>query len=430
MRAIPLDVLLSFPQPNYVNPDTRGPALAIVNYIFLVLVIVVVALRIYTRLIVKRWFGTDDVFMALALIFAIGLKTVVLLANQRYGWDRHVYDIPLDWIASTAKIAMAAKILFTCAASFTRLSLLFFYYRLVKDTDKKWFHWSIHANVAFTIGIFISFICLAIFQCKPISNYWSPPNTCMDEGVVTLIAGILNCIADLFCTILPIPLVARLEMPQRQRIAVVILFSFGFIVTIAGIVRTWYIYKSLIEEYDITWYSYPLWIAAAVEIDLGVICASAPVLRPLLSKLPFTVSSIASRISAHKASSKGYTANTSADGDDSNGTTPAGSQNKSALDSKRRSGRMAMFGGKLREEHELQDLNDVERGKPRGKPSTESQDAILDNVRRQNLRWQTKHPLTAVENSNELSGAGGSALHGIMGGERSFQTVGAVHQAR
>jgi hypothetical protein len=60
-------------------------------------------------------------------------------------------------------------------------------------------------------------------------------------------------------------------MPRQQRVAVVILFSLGFIVTIAGIVRTWYIYKSLIAEYDITWYAYPLWIAAAVEIDLGVV---------------------------------------------------------------------------------------------------------------------------------------------------------------
>lgn len=85
-------------------------------------------------------------------------------------------------------------------------------------------------------------------------------------------------------------------MPSRQRIAVNFLFSLGFIVTIAGIVRTWFIYKSLILEYDQTWYAYPLWIAAAVEIDLGVICASAPVLRPLLARLPFSLSIVTSAL--------------------------------------------------------------------------------------------------------------------------------------
>lgn len=82
--------------------------------------------------------------------------------------------------------------------------------------------------------------------------------------------------------------------------------------TIAGIVRTWFIYRSLFNvNYDQTWYAYPLWIAAAVEIDLGVvrqsipiessqltvlqICASAPVLRPLLKMIPFSLSDTISR---------------------------------------------------------------------------------------------------------------------------------------
>lgn len=63
----------------------------------------------------------------------------------------------------------------------------------------------------------------------------------------------------------------QLRMPRRQRLAVGFLFGLGIIVTIAGIIRTWYIYRSLFNEWDQTWYSYPLWIAAAVEIDLGVV---------------------------------------------------------------------------------------------------------------------------------------------------------------
>lgn len=60
-------------------------------------------------------------------------------------------------------------------------------------------------------------------------------------------------------------------MPRKQRAAVISLFSLGFLVTAVGCVRTWYIYKSLILESDQTWYAYPLWIAAAIEIDVGVV---------------------------------------------------------------------------------------------------------------------------------------------------------------
>jgi len=73
-------------------------------------------------------------------------------------------------------------------------------------------------------------------------------------------------------------------MPRRQRIAVGILFSLGFIVTIAGVVRTWFIYKSLFNEnFDQTWYVYPLWIAAAVEIDLGVVCQTSGICQASLT---------------------------------------------------------------------------------------------------------------------------------------------------
>lgn len=64
-------------------------------------------------------------------------------------------------------------------------------------------------------------------------------------------------------------------MPLNQRLAVAMLFGMGIIVTAAGIVRTWFIYRSLFNEYDQTWYAYPLWIAAAVEIDLGVVSRCA-----------------------------------------------------------------------------------------------------------------------------------------------------------
>ncbi|KAK3201109.1 hypothetical protein GRF29_213g1069218, partial [Pseudopithomyces chartarum] len=244
-------------------------------------------------------------------IFTIGLTAAVLLANQTFGWDRHIYDIPMSKWGANLKIAMAAKLLFTAAATFTRLSLFTFYYRLVKDSSRQGFRWMVHLNVAYTVAIFFTFIFLGTFLCTPVHLYWTigAEGKCLDEGAATMAAGIINVTADFLCTITPMPLVAQLSMPRRQRAAVMFLFSLGFLVTIVGCVRTWYIYKALVLEYDLTWYSYPLWIAAAIEIDVGVICASAPVLRPLLSKfLLYASSHDPTSTSRHRR--KGYSAQT------------------------------------------------------------------------------------------------------------------------
>lgn len=105
--------------------------------------------------------------------------------------------------------------------------------------------------------------------------YWQFPDVldgkCLDEGVITLAAGVVTCIADLLCTVTPIPAVWRLRMPMRQRLGVCVLLSAGIVVTVAGVVRTYFIYKSLIGTYDETWFTYPLWICAAIEVDLAVV---------------------------------------------------------------------------------------------------------------------------------------------------------------
>ena len=79
MRLPPADVLLSWPTPNYENPVTRGNALVIVNSIFIGFVVITVGLRLYTRLVIKRWFGIDDVFILLALVGSSLLTSVMVL---------------------------------------------------------------------------------------------------------------------------------------------------------------------------------------------------------------------------------------------------------------------------------------------------------------------------------------------------------------
>lgn len=63
-----VEVILSWPLPNYDDPVTRDDALVIVNSALIRLVMIVVLLRLYSRLYVRRWFGLDDVFIIVALV--------------------------------------------------------------------------------------------------------------------------------------------------------------------------------------------------------------------------------------------------------------------------------------------------------------------------------------------------------------------------
>ena len=170
VRHIPVSVLLSFPAPNYVDPVTRGPSLVVVNAIFIALVTVIVLARLYTRIFIKRWFGSDDVFIILAFVsgfngsmlsdrlenefliivfllelwsmslscvrfFAnvqhslahisltklqittIGLTVNVIIANTSCYWDRHVWDIPISSLESPTASTNRPKLLSTNLSS-------------------------------------------------------------------------------------------------------------------------------------------------------------------------------------------------------------------------------------------------------------------------------------------------------------------------
>jgi hypothetical protein len=165
MRDIPLSVYREWPSPNYQDPSTRGNALLVINIIFLTLVTLSITIRLWSRFKVKYQSGMDDVMIVLAYVFTIGMTAVVLLANRNYGWNRHLWDVPVHMIEQANRIAFVAKIMFTLASSFTRLSLIFLYYRLIRDTNLRWYSWALHSSLAFNIMIIISFVLLVVFTC-------------------------------------------------------------------------------------------------------------------------------------------------------------------------------------------------------------------------------------------------------------------------
>lgn len=68
MRIPPINVILQWPTPNYIDPVNRGPALLIVNIIFVTLVVIAFVGRMYCRIEIQKWFGIDDATNILAFV--------------------------------------------------------------------------------------------------------------------------------------------------------------------------------------------------------------------------------------------------------------------------------------------------------------------------------------------------------------------------
>ena len=64
----PSSVVATWPTPNYDNPVTRGPARIMLCAILIPIVCIFVGLRFYTRLVMTKNLGRDDVFIGIATV--------------------------------------------------------------------------------------------------------------------------------------------------------------------------------------------------------------------------------------------------------------------------------------------------------------------------------------------------------------------------
>lgn len=116
---------------------------------------------------------------------------------------------------------------------------------------------------------------LTLHVLRPLKAFWSPvatyPHTCIDEGVYMLTFSVITILLDFFLLLLPIPIVRSLQLSTKQRFAVCGLFFIGFIICISGIVHAYYVDLALVRSYDETWDGWPLWVASAIQVDLGIV---------------------------------------------------------------------------------------------------------------------------------------------------------------
>ena len=120
---------------------------------------------------------------------------------------------------------------------------------------------------------------------RPISSYWklkSDHRDCIPEGPPLVVQSTLNVVTDFMIYALPIPTLFSLSLPWSQRIGLVVLFSVGGVIVVAGSFRAYWIHYTLFRTYDATWEGYQIWVWTAVETNVGVICGCIPALKPLL----------------------------------------------------------------------------------------------------------------------------------------------------
>ncbi|KAF7879985.1 uncharacterized protein EAF02_007622 [Botrytis sinoallii] len=287
MQKPPAWVIAAWPEPNYVDPETHGWGNVILNIVLYVVLCCFISLRIWTRTRLRASFGADDMMILFAMVgltyypdqnSTTGFFVLSLLADLKFMWTRHQYDIPSSHVEFGLKMVLLIEIMFASACTFTKLSMLMLVRRMLTSATIFWRRVTLAAICI--VGLQGALFCIVlVFQCRPPQDYWKitdePQPNCIDQSSTLLLAGIVNTLTDFLVVILPIRTVYSTNLPRRQTLIVSFLFTLGFLSCFAGVIRTYYMYQ-VTQTYDQVWASFPVWVSAAVELYVGIICTSIP----------------------------------------------------------------------------------------------------------------------------------------------------------
>ncbi|KAF2028186.1 hypothetical protein EK21DRAFT_114102 [Setomelanomma holmii] len=244
--------------------------------------IVIVSLRIYTRVFIVRNLGKDDCAMLFALLLTISyLIAIFVLKDNGLGFSGKL--LKPSQMLNQVQITLSIEIVYYFLINAIKISILFFYLRIAAAKRLEILSKGTIYFLATFCGICV--IC-CLTQCIPLHKMWDftglVAGKCINTTVLFYTTSSLNIAIDIWILVLPIPTLLKVQHPKREKAALVGIFSLGAFSCIASIVRLHSI-KIYTESKDPFFDSVPINLWSMVEVNVGIYCASIPSLKALFS---------------------------------------------------------------------------------------------------------------------------------------------------
>ncbi|KAK3332226.1 hypothetical protein B0T19DRAFT_439083 [Cercophora scortea] len=245
--------------------------------------------RTWSRLfLLRKWF-LDDTLIILAWIFSTTVCIVYSIAAQ----TPNLHDTAPDEQDLYVMRTYIGLICYQLCLCLTKLSILAFYLRIFSSRPiERRLAW---ATVIAVLLYGIPLLFITIFQCHPASTGSSlsndnPSKKCFTFIPLLISSASLHTATDAWLIMLIIPCIIRLDLPPRQKAALAGVLSLSIFVMAASLTRLQLslranVLPSASNSTQILGSStLAFFVMTVLELDLALLCASAPTLRPVIAR--------------------------------------------------------------------------------------------------------------------------------------------------
>jgi hypothetical protein len=189
----------------------------------------IVLLRFSSKFFANSELALDDWFILVTLVAGIPSSVLTSRTIISYGLGKDIWTLTPTTITNFIHVFYALEILYFGQVALLKLSLLFFYLRIFPGTMVRRLLW---VTVIFDICFGMLFVLLAIFQCRPISYYWSGwdgehQGTCLNVNGLAWSNAAISIVLDGWMLALPISQLFGLQLHWKKKIGVAMMFVVG-----------------------------------------------------------------------------------------------------------------------------------------------------------------------------------------------------------
>ncbi|KAK0616436.1 hypothetical protein B0T14DRAFT_568039 [Immersiella caudata] len=269
------------PDPAEWNGYSTAPCVAIA----LSLAIIAVSLRFWARAGIVRVTGLEDWFILASLGFSAAITACVGL-QLRHGLGKHAVYVSPDDVQEFFKLSIIITILYVLSMTFTKLSILCLYIRVLSYDAVRLAAKILLGIVLVSHAYIVATLCTA---CVPFDAFWDfakrPTAFCQPQPVYWSHAG-LNIVTDFLIFILPLTVLHKIRCPRPQKVALAVIFLLAFSVCIISVVRVIMIARDIEKgDMDFTWNSATTANWNTFEVNIAILCACLTTVKPAVTRM-------------------------------------------------------------------------------------------------------------------------------------------------
>ncbi|KAF2638689.1 hypothetical protein P280DRAFT_508923 [Massarina eburnea CBS 473.64] len=240
-------------------------------------------LRLVARYLTKVSLWYDDWLALVAYVFATAWSGLTLYWLQM-GLGLFLSEIdmpPLHTLEQSRLILWVEELLYAFSIASAKLAILGFYWRMFKTSKIRM---PIQILAACTVLWLILRTFIAIFHCVPVQKFWQVrlKGHCSIDDRQFFVGSILaHLVIDVAILALPVIEVRKLKMPLPQRLGIMGMFGFGIFVCAASVVTIYLSVRYHTRSIEMPWETAPIIIWATAEVNLSIVSACLPMLRPI-----------------------------------------------------------------------------------------------------------------------------------------------------